>query len=351
MHQVSDVIQKQVEKLFGKPTEVVDKEIEKMLLLPQLGSLLYIVVDLKIPQLLETGPKTAEELGLATSTRSDKLERVLLTLETKKLFNYNPVTKQFALNSISVHFLKEAYLDYIKFYLAPWQMDFLSVIPKSLKSDKTAPEEYYNTNFIDFLGQKPIYLEQFVNGITSHILWTVNEIGLGINLSDSTKVLEISGQGGALLIELARLYQHIQGTVYDIDLFKDITEKKIQENNFQEKLKFVSGNYLESIPIGYDTIVAKCISKENNDANFEKILVNMRNALNVGAKIFLVDIAIDKTHTNYRFERFNDIVAMSLTDGRVRTRVEIEAFLNRTGFRILNITPAKTDIVIEAAAV
>lgn len=60
----------------------VDKKIQKIIMGPQIGGLLYTVLDINIPKLLESGSKTVEQLAQETQTIPDKLERILLNLET-----------------------------------------------------------------------------------------------------------------------------------------------------------------------------------------------------------------------------------------------------------------------------
>jgi predicted transcriptional regulator len=126
-----------------------ERKIQKIIYGPQLGALLYSVLNFRIPQLLSSGPKTVDELTQEVPVPKDKLERVLLALETEGIFDYKSDTKQFSLTEISNCLLHETYADYIKLALTPWSFDFLSVVPEVLKQDKTAPEVRYGEKFSD----------------------------------------------------------------------------------------------------------------------------------------------------------------------------------------------------------
>lgn len=191
--------------------------------------------------------------------------------------------------------------------LAPWQFDFLSVVPQCLMTDQTAPEVYYNSPLPDFLGQKPHYLKEFVNGITSKVLQTADEVSQAIDLRNVKKVLEIGSHGGALLISLAQVYKNFQGTIFDQTLYRNITEKKLQERKLQKRIKVMAGNYVDNVPEGFDVIVMKCISGEYNDLSLDAILRNCRRALERGKKLYFVDLVMDRNHSQYKFERYLDI--------------------------------------------
>ncbi|CAG9319918.1 unnamed protein product [Blepharisma stoltei] len=329
----------------------VDRKVQKILFGPQLGALLYSALDFNIPKLLSLGPKTAEDLSQETQVISDKLERVLLALESAGIFEYDEQSRRFSNNVISERFIDDTYADFVRLSLAPWQYDFLSVVSQCLMSDQTAPEVYYNATFTDFLSQKPQYLKQFVSGISSKVLQVSEEVGQAIDLRNARKVLEIGAHGGALIISLAETYRNFQGTIYDQTLYRQITEKKIHEKKLTNRIKVTAGNYIDYVPEGYDAIVMKCISGEYNDHSLDSILRNCRRALEKGNKLYFVDLMMDRAHQQYKFERYLDIWWWAITDGKVRSREELAPFFEKNGLRVINIRPAKTDWVVEAVAV
>jgi len=80
---------------------------------------------------------------------------------------------------------------------------------------------------------------------------------------------------------------------------KTITEKKLQEHKLKSRIKVLTGNFIDNIPEGFDTIVMKCISGEFNDVTLDAILRNSRRALQKGNKLFFVDLIMDKSHEQY----------------------------------------------------
>lgn len=100
------------------------KRIQRIIQGPQLGALLYSVLSYQIPRLLSSGPRTAEEMSSEIGFPKDRLERVMLALETEKIFDYNLQSNQFSLNAVSQIFLNEPFQDYVKLGLAPWMFEF-----------------------------------------------------------------------------------------------------------------------------------------------------------------------------------------------------------------------------------
>jgi len=218
------------------------------------------VISFKIPQLLSSGPKTIDELSQEAAIPRYKLERVLLALETEKIFDYKQDTKQFSLNSISSSLLNEVYADFIKVCLSPVSFDLLSALPDCLKLDKTAPEVRYDATFYDFVGQKPDFMQDFLCGSIAFTKWVSDEILPAIDLSNANKVLQVGGDGPELIIQLAKRYKNFNGSVYDLTLYRQANEKCIHECQLSDRIKVMSGNYVDSLPEGFDTVVMKFMS-------------------------------------------------------------------------------------------
>jgi len=140
--------------------------------------------------------------------------------------------------------------------------DFLSALPDCLKLDKTAPEVRYNSTFFDFMGQKPEFMQDFLCGSSAYIKWVSDEILPAIDLSSANKVLQVGGDGSELIVQLAKHYKNFQGSVYDLTLYRQANEKCINECQLSERIKVMSGNYVDSLPEGFDTVVMKFLSLE-----------------------------------------------------------------------------------------
>jgi len=66
-----------------------ETKIQDILFRPQIGAILYSVLNMKIPQILSAGPKNIDEISQEVHIDKDRLERVLRVLETEKIFNYD----------------------------------------------------------------------------------------------------------------------------------------------------------------------------------------------------------------------------------------------------------------------
>eukprot|EP00358_Blepharisma_japonicum_P005703 CAMPEP_0202941986 /NCGR_PEP_ID=MMETSP1395-20130829/2142_1 /ASSEMBLY_ACC=CAM_ASM_000871 /TAXON_ID=5961 /ORGANISM="Blepharisma japonicum, Strain Stock R1072" /LENGTH=185 /DNA_ID=CAMNT_0049637755 /DNA_START=260 /DNA_END=814 /DNA_ORIENTATION=- len=157
------------------------------------------------------------------------------------------------------------------------------------------------------------------------------------NLSSVNRVLDVGGGDGSLLIELLKWNSHISGAVYELEEVKSKAENNFAENNLQEKLSVITGNFLNHVPKGYDCIVMKHIIHDWDDENCKKILQNCRRALDTGNQLRIIDQVLERSSDLYWFARVFDIMMMGYLNGKERTKEQYEALLNETGFRLDNI--------------
>lgn len=329
-----------------------ESKLQKILFGPQLGMLLYSVVDLRIPQMLASGPKTADELSQQSNVLPEKLERVLHALETEKLFAFNPQTRQFSNSELSEPLINDHFAKFVKFTLNPYRYEFYSVFSEILKSDKSAPQIKFNQSFNDFVSQNAELLEEYVETYSMFIKKYSKDIVPSIDLSQSRKVIEVGGRDGSFLAELAGVYRDFTGAIYEQTTFRKFAEKTIQEYNLGDRIKVASGNFIDTVPEGFDTVILKIAISEYSDQQLETIFRNCRKSVEIDTKLFLIDHLIDRTDRNsYKFLTHLDIFNLVVSDGKIRTKEELEPVIERGGFRVANYNRLDRLWLIEARAV
>mmetsp|Transcript_16004 Transcript_16004/g.15924 ORF Transcript_16004/g.15924 Transcript_16004/m.15924 type:complete len:99 (+) Transcript_16004:706-1002(+) len=90
-----------------------------------------------------------------------------------------------------------------------------------------------------------------------------------------------------------------------------------------------------------------------NDENSKKILQNCRRALEVGKQLKIIDAVIDRSSDNYFIARMADIHMMAVLNGKERSKEQLEALLNETGFRLDSVVQIQSiqDHVVSATAI
>mmetsp|Transcript_27241 Transcript_27241/g.26905 ORF Transcript_27241/g.26905 Transcript_27241/m.26905 type:complete len:190 (-) Transcript_27241:36-605(-) len=162
---------------------------------------------------------------------------------------------------------------------------------------------------------------------------------MAVDLSTSSRVLDVGGGDGSLLIGIALDNPHITGSIFEIPENMSAIEANIERNDLQQRLTASPGNFFDSVPEGYDCMLLKNILVIYTDADCVRILKNCRNSLKSGCKLKWFEGIKNKINPKI-WNYIQDVGMMAWGRGRVRTNEEMEKILNEAGFRVENFTPA-----------
>ncbi|CAG9318924.1 unnamed protein product [Blepharisma stoltei] len=304
---------------------------------PDLAAILYSALELNLPELLTT-PKSIEILAEITGAIPEKLEKTMIALKSFGFFSHNPKTNEWTNSRLSSELLIEALYNVSKYLLMPYKRELLCSFTDSLRVEESAQEIRFGCKFYEYLTQNATILGFYEKAMAG---WTNIEgkKAMAVDLSSSSRVLDLGGGDGSLLINIALENPHITGSIFEIPENMSTITKNIENNALEQRLTAVPGNFFDSVPEGYDCILLKNILVIYTDADCVRILKNCRNSLKPGNKIKWFEGIKDKTNPR-KWTFVQDVGMMAWGRGRVRTNEEMEKILNEAGFRVESFTPA-----------
>ena len=117
------------------------------------------------------------------------------------------------------------------------------------------------------------------------------------------------------------------------------------------RIKFLAGDFFETVPVGADVILMKSIIHDWNDERSLKILGNCRRALPENGKLLLVERIMPElpnVSDEDRDQAMSDLNMLRGPGGLERTEKQYGRLLHDSGFQQLAIHPAGVFSVIEA---
>ena len=304
-----------------------------------------------IPEKLFESPKTVEELSEGTQINPKRLHRFLRHLENHEIFSFDELTNKWSNTTKSSYFLNNftktllIYETYSK-TLEPWLY--------------TEEVLYSEKNIFEILGQEPGYVQmqkspEWLNLFQKHMknitARNFSQVIESIDLTSVNKLLDVGGGDGSLAIALAKANENVSFAVYELERVKEKAEKNIEENGLADRISAIAGNFLESIPEGFDSISMKHVIHLSNDDSAALLLKNCRKALNPGNKLFIVDMVIDRNSPAYKYQVQMDLKMLYGFNAKERTLPDFEKLLTEAGFLIQKAVSVPYENVIEAIAV
>lgn len=161
-------------------------------------------------------------------------------------------------------------------------------------------------------------------------------------------VLDIGGGDGTTLGIILQKYPYCLGGVLEIDSVIQHTRMKMDRLGFSSRCDLHTGDYLSSIPRGYDIHVLQLVLHNCDDNKALQILKNSYSSNCVGGKVYIIE-AVNRNGQIPESRLWSDVQMMLLFNGKERTLVDYQDLLQKSRYQFSRFIPVtKTIGLIEA---
>ncbi|TDB60703.1 methyltransferase [Photorhabdus khanii] len=212
---------------------------------------------------------------------------------------------------------------FIKWELSPDCWNAWSMYPKSLlKNDgKSAFEIAHGKPFFEYFDNNKLVRSIFDSAMSKTSDKIIEKLLDIYDFSQYNSILDVGGGEGNLLIKIR---EKIKGKHYAVlDRYNEIP--------VSENIEFINGDFLKSVPSGYDLYILKNIIHDWSDNDAILILENCRKAMDNGATVLLINYT-KKPQSSMVI--FLDILMDVLFSGKERFLNEFEYLANQAGLVI-----------------
>lgn len=311
----------------------------------------YVIAKLGIPDLLKSGPKTAEELASATSMHAPSLYRILRALASVGVL-VSAEGEQFALTPLSETLVTDAPGSLRWFTVSELGQEHYPAwgnLMHSVKTGEIAFDHFFGMDVWKYFQQNPEDAAVFNDSMSSMTAATNEAITSLYDFSGFNKLVDVGGGHGGLITSLLKSNPQLKGILFDAAQVIEGARARIEAAGLAQRCETVAGDFFKSVPEGGDAYIMKWIIHDWDDERAIAILKNCRNQIQANGKIILVDCVVPETDEPH-FSKFIDLNMLVMTGGKERTAKEFEELLAAAGFKLLRVIP--TDLptsIVEGA--
>lgn len=303
---------------------------------------------LGIPDLLQFGPQTADELAAQINANSRSLYRLLRTTASVGVFAEGSDGK-FAQTPMSALLTKDsspslralAVMGQREWHGRGWEnLDYC------VQTGKPAIEKIYGTPIFGFLQQRPEEAQIFQDAMTAISTLDAPAVAEAYSFQGISSIVDVGGGHGLLLATILARNPNLRGTLYDLPHVVQGAAKGPLAP-VMDRSTLAGGDMFESVPAGADAYVMKHIIHDWPDAECGRILGACRKAAKPETKLLVVDCVI---HPGNDFSpgKILDLQMMIFPGGRERTESEFRDLLAASGWRLTRVIPtAAPDSIVE----
>jgi hypothetical protein len=321
----------------------------------RVSQMIRAACELRIPDTLSDGPRSAADLAEVTATQEPMLRRLLralsavgvLTEDEDGRFGPTPISEQLTdrpgtMRGWAVMLPRESY--------QAW-----GALMHPLTTGEPAYDQVFGESRFDALSHDPEASAMFNMAMQR---WTEQVAGVVASTYDFgavESVIDIGGGTGALLAGILGAHPHLRGAVFDLPAGVGAADAYLGEHGLRDRVRIETGSFFESVPSGFDLYVLKSIVHDWDDEHAIDILRTCRAAMGESARLLLVErVSPARATASIEAQRIllSDMQMMVMLGGRERTVDEYASLLAAAGLTLTSVTPTSTEVdVIEAVPI
>jgi SAM-dependent methyltransferase len=178
--------------------------------------------------------------------------------------------------------------------------------------------------------------EVFSKGVEAFTAGQAQALAAAYDFSPYRSVLDLGGGTGSFLLPVLDRYAHVNGTVFEIPPVAAVARRVLAGNPLGERIQVVEGDFLTTpIPHGYDAIIVANVMHTLSPEHNSQMLANLRRATAPGARLLLVDLFTDSSHTEPAIAALMAGEFLVMTgEGDVYSEQEVSAWLQAAGWKV-----------------
>jgi hypothetical protein len=306
------------------------------------------LAQLGIPDLVEHGPKSAEELaaqigadpralyrlmratacvGVLTEGADGKFSETPLSAVLRS--NANPSLRAFAImHGRDWHGLGWSNLDYC------------------VRTGKQALDKIYGMPIFQFLEQRPEEAKLFNQSMTDLSTIDGPAVADAYSFGEIESIVDVGGGHGLLLATILARNARMKGTLYDVaHVVSGAKEGPLKP--VMDRCTIASGDMFTSVPAGAGAYIMKHIIHDWPDEGCVNILKACRKGVNPGGKLLVVDNVIQPGN-EFAPGKFLDLQMLIFPGGCERTEKQFRDLFSAAGWNLSRVIPtAAIESIVE----
>jgi orsellinic acid C2-O-methyltransferase len=300
---------------------------------------------LGVPDALNDGTKTADELAEQTSTDPDSLFRLLRAAAAIGLLTM-PGERKFELSELGSMFRSDspagAGAAVAMSSLTPaWQA--WGGLVDAVRTGRPAFDCAHGVGVFGYLEHNPELAAVFHRAMASGTQSLNPHLVRHYRFGGTEHIVDIGGGNGTHLAAILGLGEGLRGTVFDTASALRKAPEVLRRAGVAGRCETVIGDFFQAVPPGADVYIMKNVLTDWDDQSCITILRNCRAVMPANGKVVIVatlmpdGLGMESTSDMLAVSIF-DISLMVMTSGRERTLAEYERLLTGAGLALGDVT-------------
>ncbi|TDT97564.1 O-methyltransferase [Streptomyces sp. 846.5] len=295
-----------------------------------------VAAQLGIPERLEQGPRSAEELAEASGACPQNLRRLLSGLVAFDVF-VERADGAFELAPLGRTLTADAPGSVLPTALVVGAEigDSWNGMEASVRTGHCAFDVRFGTDFFSYLSSRPRLREDFYSSQAAGLRLELDGIARLVRPVGDQQVVDVGGGDGALLAGLLTRFPEARGLLVDQPDAVAAAAERFGEAGLARRCAAVVGDFFEEVPGGGDVYLLRHILHDWDDESCLRILRTCRRLMPESARLVVIETLMavpGADRATRRAAALMDLYMMSVVNGRERKLDELVRLLDESGF-------------------
>jgi hypothetical protein len=301
-----------------------------------------------IPDLVEAGPKSAEELAKQIGAQPQTLYRLMRATASVGVLSEGPDGK-FSETPLSAVLRSNGNPSLRAFAIMggrEWHGRGWSQLEYCVRTGKQALDKIYGMPIFEYFRQNAEEGRMFNDAMTSLSMIHGPAVVAAYSFDGIHSIVDVGGGHGLLLATILKRNPGMKGILYDVPQVVE-GAKDGPLKPLMERCTLESGDMFSSVPAGADAYIMKHIIHDWPDDLCVKILKACRKGVNAGGKLLVVDSVIQPGN-DFSPGKFLDLQMLIFPGGCERTGKQFRDLFAAAGWRLTRVIPtAAAESIVE----
>lgn len=303
----------------------------------QVGHVVYVISELKVPDLLEAGPRTIEELASASDSHPDALGRVLRCAAAVGIVRESE-DGRFTLTELG-NGLKSERLGGLRPMVQFSTSDLVrlpySEILHSVRTGEPAFQRVFGMPFYEYLEANPASGDFFLGFLAHWSRRLADRFADALGMERFKHVADIGGGDGYFLAKALERAPGATAELFDLPELVEKARALIAEEGLAERVSVSGGDFFtNTLPRGCDAYILKSIIHNWSDEDSVRVLRAVRDAMgDSDSRLLIIDQVVPPSN-EWDHAKMLDIDMLVLFGGKERDLGEWQNLFEASGFEL-----------------
>jgi hypothetical protein len=307
-----------------------------------ISSAVSTLARLGVPDLLESGAQSAEELAPKVGAQASTLYRLMRATASVGVLSEGEDGKfsQTPMSHVLCSNARPSLRGWAVMMSQEWHLRGWDHLEYCVRTGKQAIPDIYGKSAFEFIFGDPQAAAIFNQGMTDLSMLDSPGVADAYSFEGIHTLVDVAGGHGLLLATILERNPHIKAMLYEIPPVIE-GAKTGPLKPYLDRCQLIKGDMFSSVPPGADAYIMKHIIHDWPDDLCLKILKGCRAGVNAGGKLLVVD-AVIAPGNEFDPGKFLDLEMLLFPGGHERTEKQFRDLFAAAGWKLNRVitTPA-----------